>query len=77
MKMNADMDKGVKDSIYESFKSELKDLLKKYDASIYCESDQDFDKMYVSFFVEKGSRSRDHCLERNLTTYSYVDHESL
>lgn len=77
MKMNADMSKEEKESISDSFKSELKDLLKKYNASIEFESYEGSEKMNVWFFVEKGSRTRDHYLEKNLTTKNYIEHMDL
>ena len=45
--MNADMGKEEKESISDSFKSELKDLLKKYNASIEFESYEGSEKMNV------------------------------
>lgn len=77
MRMNADMSKEEKESICDSFKSELKELLTKYKASIECESNGSFSKMNVIFCVEKGSRSRDHYLEKTLSNDCGFDCDSL
>lgn len=70
MKMNADMTKEEKQIIIGSFKTELKNLLEKYDAAIEwsCGPCSDMhgiydEQMSVSFSVGRGQRAYGYDLE--------------